>query len=591
MNKKISIIILFLLCIIPNIVLANNIKMTGSEVSIRKGPGTNYDRLGITGATGEKYELISNDLVQTEKGCDSGYWFNVKYGEESAYICSSYAVIEVNQVVVITDEAKTECEAYFKDKGFPQNYWGQLCELRVKYPNWEFEAVYTGYDFAAAVKLESCRNSISTSAKAEFKDGTCGKNYDSGYTGASQAAVSYYMNPLNFLNEENIFMFESAYTNEAVQPYYSELSRKMANKKLLNNIPDLPLYVATASVESNASAAFLSARIRIELGSGLLSSGTYAGQLQSALSGTYTTRYGYYYTGSSFVKDSQYSSVDNYYNFYNIGASDGDGVTQRALAYAFKQGWGGPNYDQPTARQIAVTGGAKWTYNAYINKGQQTLYFNKFNFNPASTRSAASHQYMTNISAPVSEGSVLYNAYKELNILSLPFKFIIPVYANVTAVIDNSPGGVTGDENNEITSLPPSTMVVSSGYTLDGNVINNMENNLSVDNFIAKITPQGGTVEVYSNDNRIYEGNLGTGMKVRIANDKESAEFIIMIKGDTSGDGKINALDLLQVQKVIIGEKVLDGVYLVACDTSGDGKVNSLDMLQIQKNILGIKDI
>ena len=591
MNKKLRILILFLCLFIPSIVLGESIKMTADEVGIRKGPGTNYDRYGYTGDVGEIYQLKSVDLVKTEKGCDSGYWYNVVYQEESAYICSTYAIINVDQPVVITEEAKTECEAYLKDKGFPQNYWGPLCALKVKYPNWEFESVYTGYDFAAAVKLESCKNSISVYSKAEFLDSTCGNNYDAGYTGASQAAVSYYMNPLNFLDEQNIFMFESAYINEAVQPYYSQLATKMANKKLLNNIPDLPLYVANASVESQASAAFLSARIRIELGSGLLSSGTYAGQLQSALSGTYTTRYGYYYTGSSFVKDSKYSSVDNYYNFYNIGASDGDGVTQRALAYAFKQGWGGPNYDQPTARQIAVTGGAKWTYNAYINKGQQTLYFNKFNFNPASTRSAASHQYMTNISAPVSEGSVLYNAYKELNILSLPFKFVIPVYANVTATIDNSPGGATGDDTNEVTTLQPSTMVVVSGYTLDGNIINNIDANTQLSDLIGKISTQGGTVEVYSNGNRITEGLLGTGMIIKVSNQSETTEFKIMIKGDTSGDGKINTLDLLQVQKFIIGEKELTDVYKTVGDTSGDGTVNTLDLLQIQKSILGIKNI
>ena len=224
-------------------------------------------------------------------------------------------------------------------------------------------------------------------------------------------------------------MFESAYINESVKPYYAQLARQISNNTLVNHIPDLPNYIANASPASNASATFLAARIRVELGSGLLSSGTYKGQLQSALSGNYTSRYGYKYTGSGFSKTSG-TSVDNYYNFYNIGASDGDGITQKALAYAYKQGWGGPNYSQADARQVAVTGGAQWTYRNYVNAGQQTMYFNKWNFNPETknhNHSIASHQYMTNVQAPVTEGTTLYNAYSKLNLLNLPFNFVIPV--------------------------------------------------------------------------------------------------------------------------------------------------------------------
>lgn len=597
MNKNKNILIVIIICLLyllPTFVYAINIEMTGTVVSIRKGPGTNYDKLGTTNDVGEQYTLKSTELVKTEKGCDSGYWFNIDYKGENAYICSSYAIIKVEEKIVITEEAKNECEAYLKEKGFPVSYWSSLCELKIKHPTWEFESVYTGYDFAAAVEKEQCRGSITTSSKAEYQDNTCGRSYDSGYTGASQIANAYYMNPLNFLTESTVFMFESAYINDGVKEHYASIVPKISNNKLVNNIPNLPLYIVNASASSNASATFLAARIRVELGSGLLSSGTYKGQLQSALSGTYTTRYGYYYTGSAFVKDSQYASIDNYYNFYNIGASDGDGVTQRALAYAYKKGWGGPNYTQEEARQVAVNGGAEWTYRNYINAGQQTMYFNKFNFNPETVKnnhSIASHEYMTNVEAPLSEGRSLYNAYKDLNLLDLPFKFVIPVYANLNADIKNSDGGATGDDNNENKGLLPSTMVISAGYTLDGSIINNVTKETSIGDFIGKISSQGGTVEVYSDNNRLYDGTIGTGMTLRIVSDAGESTYTIMIKGDTSGDGKVNALDLLHVQKFIIGEKEITGVNLTACDTSGDGKVNALDLLQIQKSILGLNDL
>lgn len=587
-NKLLILIIGILSFVIPSVYAESYAELTDSGVNIRSGPSTSSSKLGLVNS-GEKYNLLSNDLVQTQGGCDSGYWYKISYNNQTAYLCSSYAKVVTTTPVVITAEAKTECENELKNAGFPEKYWNQLCQLKAKYPAWTFETVNTGYDFASAVQKEACKCSISTSAKAEFKDTTCGNSYDSGYTGASQAAVAYYMNPLNFLDEQNIFMFESGYVNEAIKPYYPQMISKISNSTLLKNIPDLPTYIANASPESGASATFLAARIRVELGTGLLSSGTYKGQLQSALSGNYTTRYGLYYTGNGFA--SAGTSVDNYYNFYNIGASDGSGVTQKALAYAYKQGWGGSQYDMPTARQIAVTGGASWTYRNYINVGQQTMYFNKFNFNPASTHSASTHQYMTNIEAPVSEGKSLYNAYNSLNLLSLGYKFVIPVYSNTTAVIDNSSQGATGDTSNSSTGLSPSTMIVSAGYSLSGTIINNVAKETSISDIAGRIASQGATVEVYSGNNKVNDGLIGTGMTIKVISSSGTTSFTVIVKGDPSGDGKINALDLLQVQKTILGQKKLDGVYSTAADTSGDGKVNALDLLQIQKSILGLKEL
>ena len=80
-------------------------------------------------------------------------------------------------------------------------------------------------------------------------------------------------------------------------------------------------------------------------------------------------------------------------------------------------------------------------------------------------------------------------------------------------------------------------------------------------------------------------------MTVRITSSSGESTFTAVVKGDPSGDGKVNALDLLQVQKTIIGEKKIDGAYYKAADVSRDGKVNALDLLQIQKNILGLKEL
>ncbi|MCR5223865.1 MAG: hypothetical protein K6C11_01820 [Bacilli bacterium] len=596
-KKYFSTIFLLLCMIIPAYSSALQIEMTGTDVSIRTGPGTNHGTYGYTKALGELYTLKQQDLVKTEKGCNSGYWYKIDYQGKDAYICSSYAIIKNDQPIVITDEAKNQCEAELKAAGFPVSYWTSLCNLKIQHPTWTFQSVYTGYDFAAAVSLEQCKGSISTSSRGDYQDTTCGKTYDSGYTGASQTATAYYMNPINFLGEDTVFQFESGFINNGVKPYYPQLATKLSNSKLVANIPELPNYIANASQASQASATFLAARIKQEIGSGILSAGkAYAGELQSALNGNYTDRFGYYYSPTTGwdKNPAGRSSVNNYYNFYNIGATDGNGITQKALAYAFKQGWGGPGLSMSDARQKAVTGGADWIYRNYINAGQETFYFNKFNFNPVTTKnnhSIASHQYMTNIDAPLSEGRILYSAYKNLGLLNLPFHFVIPVYGNLNASIDNSSGGATGDTTNENTSLAPSTMMISAGFKVDGQVIRDLHHNTGISDIVGRITSQGGSAEVFHNNNRVTDGFIGTGMVIRVKSSGGEATYTVTVRGDSSGDGKINALDLLQVQKYIIGEKKLDGLSFNAADVSGDNKVNALDLLQIQKGILGLKEI
>ena len=89
----------------------------------------------------------------------------------------------------------------------------------------------------------------------------------------------------------------------------------------------------------------------------------------------------------------------------------------------------------------------------------------------------------------------------------------------------------------------------------------------------------------------VFSGVVGTGYQIKITNSTETKTLTVLIYGDTSGDGEINALDLLQVQKNILGASSLSGVVKEAGDTSKDGTINALDLLQIQKDILGAGDI
>ena len=57
--------------------------------------------------------------------------------------------------------------------------------------------------------------------------------------------------------------------------------------------------------------------------------------------------------------------------------------------------------------------------------------------------------------------------------------------------------------------------------------------------------------------------------------------------GDCNGDGKIDAIDLLQVRKFMLGSHSLKGSYLSAGDTDRSGAVDAIDLLQVRKHMLG----
>lgn len=88
------------------------------------------------------------------------------------------------------------------------------------------------------------------------------------------------------------------------------------------------------------------------------------------------------------------------------------------------------------------------------------------------------------------------------------------------------------------------------------------------------------------------EQNAGTGSTIRVLDENNviKMEYIIIIYGDISGDGKINSADLLTLQKHILEIQKLKGVFLKAGNIRKNGKnPSSIDSLLIQKHILEIE--
>lgn len=298
-------------------------------------------------------------------------------------------------------------------------------ELQIAYPNWSFTILNTELDWNSVINAETIsdhRRSLTQNTDPAWLCPDCGlTSYDSGWYGASRQAVEFYMDPRNWLNGKNIFSFEALSYNPNMHNIdgvnailrgtfmdRDSITYTDVNGNLQTIYKSYAQIIMEAASESGVSPYHLASRIRQEQGSG-----------NSALiSGTFT--YG----------DLNYTG---YYNYFNIGAS-GDGeinIIKRGLKYAQDSGW--------TSPELSIKGGARFIASGYIGKGQDTLYLEKYNVNTTNIESAASHQYMQNISAHISEGLSVYKAYNSIGVLNTNFNFIIPVFENMPVDISPRP--------------------------------------------------------------------------------------------------------------------------------------------------------
>jgi hypothetical protein len=137
------------------------------------------------------------------------------------------------------------------------------------------------------------------------------------------------------------------------------------------------------------------------------------------------------------------------------------------------------------------------------------------------------------------------------------------------------------------------TKITSGMYTI-GNIITGIAAGTTVDELKTNITVTSGSIEVLNVSGERNTGILGTGNKVALYNAEGSlvGTYDIVIYGDVNGDGMVNALDMIKVNRHILGISSLSGTYLEAADANrqGDG-VNALDMIIMNRHILGLTTI
>lgn len=357
-----------------------------------------------------------------------------------------------------------EFEAALTQEGFPEDYKPALRALHKQYPLWRFKADHVGLDWNTVIASESIvgKNLISNAKSIAWKSLEAGAYnwstdkfvpYDSStWVTASREAVEYYMDPRNFLTTDGIFQFELLSYNAAYQTVSGV--ENILKGTVLANISYTYVDEYNTSNTSTYGETFVKAA-------------EYSGVNPYHLA----TRVKQEVVTSSGLSNSASGNVSGYqgiYNFYNIGATHSTAAGGSILnALKFAKNGTGMSASNSSACLIpwnnqykAIVGGAKYIGNNYINRGQNTVYLQKFNL---TATDRYNHQYMANVEAPKAEAQKTYNAYK--NFTDIPVEFSIPVFENMPSFPCPIPSG-GANPNNWLKSLSVSNYTLSPTFQI-----------------------------------------------------------------------------------------------------------------------------
>ena len=582
--KLMLIFIITLLCFmaIPEIKAASydvytvKSSMGKKDCPVRTGPSTNNAIIKNGNDNVYVYANQTLEYIKTETGINNSKnanWYAVKFD----YAAREYTGYVVEACIKKTTYSYSD-DATFEEsiKEFPDSYKTYLRKLHAIHPTWTYKADYTNLDWEASAEAESEKGTSAISylyPSLIFKDSLNPNGIivdGTSWYAPCKDAVKYFMDPRNFLTEKNVFMFQSLKYNS---------NEDSSVQKLLNGT-----FMEGSFTENGNSRTYAEAFIKAGQESGVSSIHLASRALQEM--GT---------KGSS-ASSGNVPGYEGYYNFYNIYATSGVDNYIKGLQYAKDNGW--------DSIQKAITEGAKWIGASYINKGQDTLYFQKFNVSSGKVYKAYAHQYMTNIMAPESESSSIFKSYSANGKLDDNYNFVIPVYNNrpnsafKVSRTDTVGGSTTpqapdsnqdgSDSGSKQPTISPETKVSNSGYRLSNGYITGITYGQDISVIKANLQKQGGEVSTLNSAwVSKMSGAVSTGDIISI----DDKAFQVAVYGDLSGDGIVGIKDLLLVQKYLLRSQDLTGSYKEASDVSHDGAITIKDLLLIQKYLLGTGNI
>ena len=525
--KRIAAIGVMLCMLVLTCLTVTSVLNTKAEESIGQGH-VNYDvtdlRIRKSPVSGSVITKVDGGFkfdIYEEVDTSSGLWYGIGFYLNGdyyrGYVTSEYVTVDKRNDY----KPDADFEEYLDSQGFSDSYKDGLRQLHAQYPNWVFVADHNGKDWSDVLENQNVigRSLTYGSAKSSWKSVADGcydwesgqyTQLDSGgWVQASSALVEYALDPRNFLNADNIFMFENLSFDSSLQDE-SGLESMVDGTFMENSSHDLTYdgrnytYITAlllAGQESGVSPYHLASRILQEQGN----SG-YGSSISGIQSG---------YRG--------------YYNYYNIGAYASGGLTavQNGLKYASRT-------DDETlrpwnTRMKSIIGGAIYLGKSYINRGQNTLYYEKFDM------TGRGHQYMTNVLAPRSESVKSAQGYSDSNKNNIAFIFRIPVYENMPENVCEIPTG-DGSPNNRLSDL------YVDGYSLTPTFsLYKTEYSLIVDYDTSSVYVGGSTLDSSADVSGLGYHDLSVGsnditITVMAANGDDQDYTITVVRQDKEPD-------------------------------------------------------
>jgi beta-N-acetylglucosaminidase len=532
-----------------------------------------------------------------------------------------------------------------KADGFPESYCESLYILHTQHPTWVFKAYNTGLTWNDVVNEECSEgrcvikntkpSSWKSTAPGDYlwmdpngNDGGYKKHEDGSWNTASKELVAYCLDPRNFLSERAVFMFEKQAFNPDLQTEEGVQSM-LVGSHMEGAIPGENTTYAKVLMEaaetSGVSPYFLAARIFQEVGRTKVSD-------------------------SASGKNSSYPGYYNYYNINATGSKPITNGLAYAKKMGWntrrKAIIGGAAFLSNDYIKI----GQDTLYLQKFNVTPKNTYGHQYMTNVTAPSQEAS-LYYTNLTKdhpeiletafvfsipvysgmpdkacarPVGDGNP--NGYlKELSIgdedltpdfsyqtlsydvvvgpgttsLTISAKAIVSTTkVSGTGKVSLAPGNnyinidCTAGNGNVIRYVihvfrkETTETILSDRYDLTEERIRCVPLGTEVSTFLQNVTVTGSSKVVVVNPKGevMTSGYVGSGCCLKT----DDYKIPIIIYGDASGDGVIDAVDLLYLRRHLLEVSKLTGAAALAADVQGEDGINAVDLLYLRRHILNI---
>ncbi len=447
-------------------------------------------------------------------------WYHVAFTKDGTYY-EGYVrsdLMEVIETGVDEESIRTELQGL----GFPESYIEPLVQLKLMYPNWKFVPYFTNYDWNKMVEVQMAnrRSLVQSSYPSSWKSLRYG-DFDwvnncwiimegNDRVNASQEIIEYYLDPRNFFDASQIFQFE-------LLSFDASLHSITGVESILKNTFMDNVVLPDDEQGRTYSQVFMSIGSELKMSPYYLASKVVLEQGRN---------------GNSPLISGTYPGYEGYYNFFNVGATGmGSAVITNGLQYAKTNGW--------DTRYKSLYGGASGTISSYIDRGQNTLYLQKFDVVDLAAGSWP-RQYAQYIWAASTEASNTSSAYDEIGIKNSSIVFRIPIYENMPEnacpkpVKDGNPNYKLGD-------------ITVSGYQLSPSFdTDTLEYSLIVENDIESVdisaTPYASTTNVTGVGKTTLEQGENVINVVATAENGDVCTYTLRITRKEGSPDKLQAL-------------------------------------------------